>query len=349
MMPQSGWGNPMVGGTVLRIPAIQSPNFSLVNKTGWYVDSLGNAYFFNVTATGTITATTVVVSGATGGVFIYSGAPAAGNLVGAWAGSGGSDSFGNSFVAGVQIGLSSGAQLTLTPSDGAITILTHAVSESVASQILGNKIGSGSTEQTLLTINSGVSTGQTDRVSMQMSSANQGATLSAQENFVYDDTLGGGHAYATLSAGGFSILAGSIVAVKPLTGTVGTPAVNETWHSISLVNSAWTTATGAFYRLTAEGNVQLAGQITYNQAIGGSITAGTSVQFSNGLGAGYTPTWNMQQNVEVIQRNGVSTTQGQAFITLSTGGTLSVNPFTTGFTSSTSIFSLDGLIFPVSA
>lgn len=49
--------NPIVGGTTLRIPAIQSPSFSLSGKTGWAIFSSGAAYFFSVSINGTLTAT----------------------------------------------------------------------------------------------------------------------------------------------------------------------------------------------------------------------------------------------------------------------------------------------------
>jgi len=96
----AGWGNPVVGGVALRIPAIQSPNFSLANQTGWAIFADGSAFFFNVTVSGTITGGTLVVDGPAGGVFVYSGAPAAGNLIGSWAGAAGTDAFGNTYPAG---------------------------------------------------------------------------------------------------------------------------------------------------------------------------------------------------------------------------------------------------------
>jgi hypothetical protein len=98
-----GWGNPVVGGTTLRIPAIQSPNFSLANSTGWAIFANGSAYFFNVTVSGTITGGTLVVDGTSGGVFVYSGPPALGNLIGSWAGAAGTDGFGNVYPQGFNI------------------------------------------------------------------------------------------------------------------------------------------------------------------------------------------------------------------------------------------------------
>lgn len=98
-----GWGNPVVGGTTLRIPAIQSPNFSLANQTGWAIFADGSAYFFNVTAAGTITGGTLVVDGPSGGVFIYTGTPGPNNLIGSWTGQAGTDAFGNTYPAGLSV------------------------------------------------------------------------------------------------------------------------------------------------------------------------------------------------------------------------------------------------------
>lgn len=99
MMP----GNPVVGSTVLRRPAIQSPNFVQSPLAGWAINADGTAYFANVTAQGTIaatsfTGTTFVINSA--GLFIYSAAPAAGNLAESSAPAAGTDGFGNHYVVG---------------------------------------------------------------------------------------------------------------------------------------------------------------------------------------------------------------------------------------------------------
>lgn len=114
MMP----GNPVVGGSVLRRPAIQSPNFVQSPLAGWAVNADGTAYFASVTAQGSITANTVIVHGATGSVLVYSGTPAAGNLIAAIGGSAGTDSFGNSWAEGITVGPSGSPQVLLLPAPG---------------------------------------------------------------------------------------------------------------------------------------------------------------------------------------------------------------------------------------
>lgn len=46
---------------------------------------------------------TLIVGGSTGGVFIYNGTPATGNLIGSWAGAAGTDAFGNPYPQGLNV------------------------------------------------------------------------------------------------------------------------------------------------------------------------------------------------------------------------------------------------------
>ena len=85
-------GDPVVGSTILRRPAIQSPNY-VKGVSGWSINQDGSAEFNDVTIRGSLVGTTQ---------FNYSGTPAAGNLVQT---SGivtpGTDGFGNNYLAGV--------------------------------------------------------------------------------------------------------------------------------------------------------------------------------------------------------------------------------------------------------
>ena len=62
MMP----GDPVVGSTVLRRPAIQSPNYS-AGSAGWTINSYGSAEFNNLTIRGTFQGTDLVIN--TNGAF----------------------------------------------------------------------------------------------------------------------------------------------------------------------------------------------------------------------------------------------------------------------------------------
>jgi hypothetical protein len=97
-----GWDDPVVGGVALRRAAIQSPNYA-AGTTGWTINQDGSAEFSNATIRGTITASTFqgtdfVINSS--GFFVYSGVPAAGNLIASIAPVGGADSFGNHYPAG---------------------------------------------------------------------------------------------------------------------------------------------------------------------------------------------------------------------------------------------------------
>lgn len=119
----SGFNNAVVGGSgILKRPAIQSPNFNLPAQTGWAIKEDGSAYFFNVTVVGIITGGTVVVDGPTGGIFVYSGPPVLGNLIGSWTGQSGTDTYGNVYPAGLSV-----TQGDITGMDIDSTTITNSV------------------------------------------------------------------------------------------------------------------------------------------------------------------------------------------------------------------------------
>jgi len=89
--------DPVVGSTILRRPAIQSPNYS-AGSAGWTVNSDGSAEFNNLTVRGTFAGTDFTINAS--GAFFYSGTPAAGNLVQSIAIADGTDGFGNHYLAG---------------------------------------------------------------------------------------------------------------------------------------------------------------------------------------------------------------------------------------------------------
>lgn len=91
-------GNPVVGGTVLRIPAIQSPNF-VHDVSGWFIGQDGSAEFDGLTIRGTFNGTDFTINPA--GAFFYNGTPANGNLIASIASAAGTDAFGNAYLAGV--------------------------------------------------------------------------------------------------------------------------------------------------------------------------------------------------------------------------------------------------------
>ena len=73
MMP----GDPVVGSTILRRPAIQSPNY-VAGNTGWTVNVDGSAEFNNLTIRGTFSGTDYYMDAT--GAFFYTSTPAAATI-----------------------------------------------------------------------------------------------------------------------------------------------------------------------------------------------------------------------------------------------------------------------------
>lgn len=117
-------GDPLVGSTVLRRPAIQSPNFDLNAQTGWAIFANGDAFFFNITAEGSVTSNTVIVNGSGDGVFVYDGIPGPGTLVVAISSAAGTDPYGNPYSGpGIAISGPHGAnEIQVRPDKNAILI-----------------------------------------------------------------------------------------------------------------------------------------------------------------------------------------------------------------------------------
>jgi hypothetical protein len=90
--------NDIIGGAAALIrAAIKSPNYAQ-GAAGWSINKDGTAEFNNLTIRGTFNGTDFILDNS--GLFIYSGMPAAGNLVASIAPLAGADSFGNAYVAG---------------------------------------------------------------------------------------------------------------------------------------------------------------------------------------------------------------------------------------------------------
>jgi hypothetical protein len=95
-----GFENPIVGGTALRIPAIQSPNY-VPGVSGWIIKITGDAEFNNLVVRGEFSGTNFTIDA--NGIFFYNGTPANGNLTGSWAQTAGTDPFGNAYAAGITL------------------------------------------------------------------------------------------------------------------------------------------------------------------------------------------------------------------------------------------------------
>lgn len=124
-----------------------------------------------------------------------------------------------------------------------------------------------------------------DFVGIVLNSNNGSGT--ANIGFIYNDSLGTAHVYATLNDAGFGII-GSLTPVQPGTGTSpSNPAVGESWHAATLING-WTGSgsgvNGAWYRYNGVGETEVIFDIVNTTATGNS-------QFMT-LPAAYSPATN---------------------------------------------------------
>jgi hypothetical protein len=90
-------GDPVVGSTVLRRPAIQSPNY-VQGVSGWSINADGSAEFNDLTIRGTFEGANFIINSS--GEFFYEPSVGAGNLVVSNASAAGTDGSGNHYLAG---------------------------------------------------------------------------------------------------------------------------------------------------------------------------------------------------------------------------------------------------------
>lgn len=95
-------GKPAFGYTTLRLPALRSPNY-VAGSTGWTVNQDGSAEFNNVTVRGTILAGHFIGTGEGEEIVVYSGTPAANNVITSIVSAAAVDSSGNSILAGTTV------------------------------------------------------------------------------------------------------------------------------------------------------------------------------------------------------------------------------------------------------
>ena len=82
----------------LRLAFLRSPNYA-AGVSGWTINQDGSAEFNNLTIRGTFNGTNFVINSS--GAFFYNGTPAAGNLIASIASASGTDSHGNTYLAGI--------------------------------------------------------------------------------------------------------------------------------------------------------------------------------------------------------------------------------------------------------
>lgn len=146
-----------LGSLVLQ--SIFSPNFVHL-VSGWSINKDGSAEFNNLTIRGTFLGADFIINSA--GLFLYNGTPALGNLVGSWAITAGTDSFGNAYRAGLNVDATTGTSyLQLLPGNPAVMAVgTGDAVEATPGEIRGIVLGSGSTRQVITDFRAAALTGE---------------------------------------------------------------------------------------------------------------------------------------------------------------------------------------------
>lgn len=235
-----GFGNPIVGGTALRIPAIQSPNY-VPGSSGWIVKIDGSAEFNNLTVRGQFQGTDFIVNSA--GIFLYSAAPAAGNLIGSWTSAAGTDAYGNAYVGGLATYAPDGSIIQLQSGAGATMNFTPQASGGhtyTPGQITTTLGGSG---QAGLEISSGATNPNTALAGIALFGTGPGASLAEIEMT------------ADVVTTNKAIQVGT--AVTQFGATWQTPSLGTGWAS----GPSGGSFRGLRYRIDAEDNLILSGVV----------------------------------------------------------------------------------------
>jgi hypothetical protein len=159
------------------------------------------------------------------GLFVYSPAPGAGNLILSIAAVPGTDPYGNAYRPILVAGLASGPQVQITTSsadaagveEAQVEFPTNSAIEAAAGHILSAVLGSGSAAYATLIIDGPEAVAQGDRVIIAMSSSNAGPTSTANGQFIYEAADGTQTVTASFSVAGWTIT------VEYMTGPNGNP------------------------------------------------------------------------------------------------------------------------------
>lgn len=241
MQPTSG----IVGGTVMRIPAIQSPNYNVAAKTGWAIFQTGQATFFSSTTSGEFDGTDFVINSA--GIFLYQGTPALGNLLIALAPAAGTDAFGNNYTGGLTLALSLSQFFQMVTGD---------VNEAHPALMTAGAIFPGTTEQLETIWQSAMVSGQTNRIDIALISESTDFTMPVSGQLRYFNGVTEQTVF-TWSAAGVTFPNGPGVnmGTPAATAALGTPTAGGAIEVMDAVlgNYAFTALTGHRYQAIVNG------------------------------------------------------------------------------------------------
>jgi hypothetical protein len=287
--------NPVVAASALRIPAITSPGFNLQNPDAsptpsWAILSSGLAYFFGlVLQGGGISGGTFIINNA--GIFIYSGTPAGGNLIGSWTGAAGDDDFGNPYPEGlsVTVGTIDGAMIT----GGAImgTTITGA-------SINGATITGGTVDAGILTITSGAGL-TVDGPLVTGGTITSGGPITSNGDLTVngDLTTGPVTVLGVLTANDTNLVDLTVSSNQTVDG-------NITVHGAANVQGLTASGDISCADLTATGSETVQGHLNANGGLynNGHLMSGwTNATAPGGVPGSYTTTWADSVNAAINQ------------------------------------------------
>jgi len=226
----------------------------------------------------------VIIFGASGGMFVYAGAPGPGNPPVYSVSNADADPYGNTVEPGIWAGPPGSVQVGMQAEPGSnfgqLLFITPGGPFSADGAVFGIEQGGGQA----LAVSSSTVAAAPDHVEHSYQDNLAGAGSARMES-VYFDTTGTFHVGSALDFTGFTVSAGSITAVDPATGTsLGNPFAAETWHNVT-VDAGWgSLGEPAQYRLLPDGNVQLRGDISH-----AATAAQTDINSGVPLPAAYRP------------------------------------------------------------
>lgn len=317
-------GNPIVGGTTLRIPAIASPGF-ISGSTGWTINADGTAEFNGLTLHGTLvlgtgTNNVIIADFSRRAIFVYDNN---GHLTESIAPSSGTDSFGNAYKSGFTSYL--GTNILQTGQlDSGIASFTNGNSANIGGTVQEVQgVGPGS-NQPALELNSGHNSSQ--GVRLRLIGDDTGATATPFFQSFHDNA----------STDIDWIHTGIIKYGDP-----GTLAA-ETWHALPLaanwINQGAPFGNGSYKRMP-DGTISFTGAISWTAA-----ASNAPVQVCTALPVGYRPQ-NQKRCITMSMPNNTTTPQVES-IDIHTDGTVWITSFANG-TGPVTPITLDNVRYPI--
>lgn len=262
----------------------------------------------------------VIIFGAGGGLFIYSGTPALGNppVLSAVAPGVTTDPYGNPVTPVLEIQGADGVVSVTAPAF--IQFPSGASFQNAIATIASGIVGtSPQFIQLLLASATGTLAGARDQVQVELNSAASDGSSDANGELVWVGSNGTAHEYAFWDSTGFNIVAGLATGAHP----GSSPAVAETRQSVAAGGSpAWSGT--VFYELLATGRLEIVAQLTApgstpvnNNTIctlpSGYRPSSSGIQFAIGSSSGTNPTATLGTD-GTLHTNGVTSTSSTVWI-----------------------------------